>query len=45
MHFFNPVQKMKLVELVRGLATTDEAVAACRDYVAQLGKTDFDVGQ
>lgn len=45
MHFFNPVQKMKLVELVRGLATTDEAVARCRDYVAQLGKTAIVVNE
>ena len=45
MHFFNPVQKMKLVELVRGLATTDEAVAACRDYVAGLGKTAIVVNE
>jgi 3-hydroxybutyryl-CoA dehydrogenase len=45
MHFFNPVQKMKLVELVRGLATTDEAVALCRDYVAQLGKTAIVVNE
>jgi len=45
MHFFNPVQKMKLVELVRGLATTDEAVATCRDYVAQLGKTAIVVNE
>ncbi|WGM47269.1 putative 3-hydroxybutyryl-CoA dehydrogenase [Brevundimonas sp. NIBR10] len=45
MHFFNPVQKMKLVELVRGLATTDEAVAVCRDYVAQLGKTAIVVNE
>ncbi|WP_296172817.1 3-hydroxyacyl-CoA dehydrogenase [uncultured Brevundimonas sp.] len=45
MHFFNPVQKMKLVELVRGLATTDAAVARCRDYVAQLGKTAIVVNE
>lgn len=45
MHFFNPVQKMKLVELVRGLATTDEAVARCRDYVTQLGKTAIVVNE
>ncbi|MNS45776.1 putative 3-hydroxybutyryl-CoA dehydrogenase [compost metagenome] len=45
MHFFNPVQKMKLVELVRGLATTDAAVARCRDYVTQLGKTAIVVNE
>src|SRR5690606_14236259 len=31
MHFFNPVHKMKLVELVRGLATSDETVARVKD--------------
>ncbi|WP_292029698.1 3-hydroxyacyl-CoA dehydrogenase [Brevundimonas sp. UBA2416] len=45
MHFFNPVQKMKLVELVRGLATTDEAVGRCRAYVAELGKTAIVVNE
>jgi len=39
MHFFNPVHKMKLVELVRGLETGDEAVAEARMHVAALGKT------
>lgn len=38
MHFFNPVHKMKLVELVRGLETGDEAVAEARMHVAALGK-------
>ena len=27
MHFFNPVQKMKLVEIVRGLETSEETLA------------------
>lgn len=38
MHFFNPVHKMKLVELVRGLATSDETVALSRSYAQALGK-------
>jgi len=38
MHFFNPVHKMKLVELVRGLATSDATVALARDYAQALGK-------
>ena len=38
MHFFNPVHKMKLVELVRGLATSDATVALSRDYAQALGK-------
>ncbi len=39
MHFFNPVHKMKLVELVRGLATSDETVAVAQDWVTRIGKT------
>jgi 3-hydroxybutyryl-CoA dehydrogenase len=38
MHFFNPVPKMKLLELVRGLETSDEAVAACRAVGERMGK-------
>lgn len=45
MHFFNPVHKMKLVELVRGLATSDEAIARSRDYSAALGKTSIVVNE
>lgn len=38
-HFFNPVRKMPLVEIVRGAATDDEVVArACR-FALDLGKT------
>ena len=37
-HFMNPVPVMQLVELVRGIATTDETFGAARDYVARLGK-------
>lgn len=39
MHFFNPVHKMKLVELVRSLDTSDETVARLRGYCDALGKT------
>jgi len=39
MHFFNPVPMMALVELIRGLATSDEAVAAGDAFVRSLGKT------
>jgi 3-hydroxybutyryl-CoA dehydrogenase len=45
MHFFNPVHKMKLVELVRGLATSDEAVAKARNYSDALGKTSIVVNE
>ena len=37
-HFMNPVPVMQLVELVRGIATTDETFAAAREYVSRLGK-------
>lgn len=45
MHFFNPVHKMKLVELVRGLATSDETVAVAREYSDALGKTSIIVNE
>jgi 3-hydroxybutyryl-CoA dehydrogenase len=45
MHFFNPVHKMKLVELVRGLATSDESIAKARDYADALGKTSIVVNE
>jgi len=38
MHFFNPVPKMKLVEVVRGLETSDETVAACAELGRRMGK-------
>ena len=37
-HFMNPVPVMQLVELVRGIATTDETFGAAKAYVARLGK-------
>jgi 3-hydroxybutyryl-CoA dehydrogenase len=37
-HFFNPVPVMGLVELIRGLATTDATVAAVESYAQALGK-------
>lgn len=39
MHFFNPVPKMKLVEVVRGSRTSDLAVATAAGYAVALGKT------
>ena len=38
MHFFNPVQKMKLVEVVRALETTDETVRTMIDVAVAMGK-------
>jgi 3-hydroxybutyryl-CoA dehydrogenase len=45
MHFFNPVHKMKLVELVRGLATSDETVALTREYSDAISKTSIIVNE
>ncbi|NLE76677.1 MAG: 3-hydroxybutyryl-CoA dehydrogenase [Chloroflexi bacterium] len=39
MHFMNPVPLMALVELVRGLATSDETVHLVRELALRLGKT------
>ncbi len=39
MHFFNPVPVMKLVEVIRGLATSDETVARTLDLARAMGKT------
>jgi 3-hydroxybutyryl-CoA dehydrogenase len=43
MHFFNPVPVMKLVEVIRGLATSPETFAAVRDLAVKLGKTPVEV--
>ena len=37
-HFFSPVDKMKLVEIIRGEKTDDETIARAFDYVLALGK-------
>lgn len=39
MHFMNPVPVMKLVELIRGLATSDETYEAVRALAVRMGKT------
>ncbi|MEP7213836.1 MAG: 3-hydroxybutyryl-CoA dehydrogenase [Acidobacteriota bacterium] len=38
MHFFNPVPLMKLVEVIRGIATSDETYAAVKSISERLGK-------
>src|SRR5581483_5729269 len=43
MHFFNPVPVMKLIEVVRGLATSDQTSATIRDLALKLEKTPVEV--
>jgi 3-hydroxybutyryl-CoA dehydrogenase len=42
MHFMNPVPVMKLVEVIRGMATSDETYEKVRALSEQLGKTALD---
>ncbi|HEY6229950.1 MAG TPA: 3-hydroxybutyryl-CoA dehydrogenase [Pyrinomonadaceae bacterium] len=44
MHFMNPVPVMKLVEVIRGIATTDETYERVRALSEKLGKTALDCG-
>ncbi len=43
MHFFNPVPVMKLVEVIRGLATSNETFQTVRDLAVKLEKTPVEV--
>jgi 3-hydroxybutyryl-CoA dehydrogenase len=43
MHFFNPVPMMALVEIIRGLQTSDATHDAVRDLAVRLGKTPITV--
>ncbi|WP_155593602.1 3-hydroxybutyryl-CoA dehydrogenase [Lysinibacillus cavernae] len=43
MHFMNPVPVMKLVEIIRGLATTDEVYKAVEEMTTKLSKTPVEV--
>jgi 3-hydroxybutyryl-CoA dehydrogenase len=43
MHFFNPVPVMKLVEVIRGLATAQETFDTVRDLALKLDKTPVEV--
>ena len=38
-HFMNPVPRMQLVELIRGIATKDDTFEAAKAFVTRLGKT------
>ncbi|WP_394781717.1 3-hydroxyacyl-CoA dehydrogenase NAD-binding domain-containing protein [Undibacterium sp.] len=39
LHFFSPVEKMQLVEIIKGANTSAETLARAYDYVQQIGKT------
>ena len=43
MHFMNPVPVMQLVEVIRGIATSDETYATIRDLAEAMGKTPVEV--
>jgi 3-hydroxybutyryl-CoA dehydrogenase len=43
MHFFNPVPVMKLVEVIRGIATSDETFSTTRELALKVDKTPVEV--
>lgn len=43
MHFFNPVPVMKLVEIIKGIATSEETKATIIELTSQIGKTPVEV--
>ena len=45
MHFFNPVHKMKLIEVIRGLDTSDETVAKVMEVGKRMGKECVEVNE
>jgi 3-hydroxybutyryl-CoA dehydrogenase len=45
MHFFNPAHRTKLVELVRGVETTDETVEIARSVAERMGKETVEVNE
>jgi 3-hydroxybutyryl-CoA dehydrogenase len=45
MHFFNPVHKMKLIEIVRGLETSEETVEYVREIGAKMKKETVEVNE
>ncbi len=44
MHFFNPVPLMHLIEIIRGLGTSDETYETARELAQRLGKEPIEVG-
>lgn len=45
MHFFNPVHKMKLIEIIRGLQTSDETVEKAKEIGRKLNKETVEVNE
>lgn len=45
MHFFNPVHLMKLIEIVRGLETSDETVEIVKQVAVKMGKETVEVNE
>lgn len=45
MHFFNPVPKMKLVEIAKGLETTDETTAMVKQVAEKMGKVTVEINE
>lgn len=43
MHFFNPAQVMRLVEVIRGYSTSDETVKTASEFAQAMGKTAVEV--
>ncbi|TDK64294.1 3-hydroxyacyl-CoA dehydrogenase [Bacillus salipaludis] len=45
MHFFNPVHRMKLIEIIRGLDTSDTTVEVVKQVAEKLGKVSVEVNE
>lgn len=45
MHFFNPVHRMKLIEIIRGMDTSDETVETVRTVAETMGKETVEVNE
>lgn len=45
MHFFNPVHKMKLIEVIRGLETSDKTMKFVHEAAAKINKTTVEVNE
>lgn len=45
MHFFNPVHRMKLIEIVRGMDTSDDTVETVKQVAEKMGKVTVEVNE